>query len=119
MTAVGLGLGVAFLVKASADDDLVEQLNRKISQDVGPGKADSACHGAPVGMLETDCASFRRAQSDRRDDAVVGVAGLVVAGVGAASLVTTWLMWPASSESHDARIRVIPVVGGGVVRGIF
>jgi hypothetical protein len=110
VTAVGLGLGVTFLIQANADSNRMEELSAGLDQD--------ACLKPPMELVQ-QCAGLKQAQIDKHDDQVFAVAGMIVAGVGAASLVTTWLLWPTEHANQSAQIRIIPVIGGAVVRGAF
>src|SRR5689334_9058084 len=61
VTATGLGLGVAFVVKASADSNRMDELSRTIANDLGMRTLDqSACH-QPVMAVAQECASLQQA----------------------------------------------------------
>lgn len=113
VTAVGLGLGVTFLIQANADSNRLKELN------AGFGPNEDCTGMNPPQDLAQRCADLKQAQIDKHDDQVFAAAGMIVAGVGAASLVTTWLLWPTEHANQSAQIRIIPVIGGAVVRGAF
>jgi hypothetical protein len=111
VTAAGLGLGVTFLLKANAQSDHIDQLNAGF----GPHED---CYDPPE-SLHQRCDELRQALIDKNDYQNFAVAGMIVAGVGAASLVTTWLVWPTEHVNQSAHIQIIPTIGGAVVRGAF
>jgi len=110
VTAAGIGLGVAFLLQANSESDHVAALQRQL-----PGK--SSCSNPPSDVAA--CGELRQAVIDRSDDRVFAITGFVIAGVGAASLVTTWLAWPSARAKDSAHVEIIPLLGGAVVRGAF
>jgi hypothetical protein len=111
VTAAGAGLGVAFLFQVSSRSDRIASLTESLP-------ASSSC-AMPTERTAGACGELRQAVIDRNDDRVFAITGLVVAGVGAASLVTTWLAWPSPHAKEAARVQMIPVIGGAVVRGAF
>jgi hypothetical protein len=111
VTAAGLGLGVAFLLQGSSKSDRIKALQGEIP-------SEQRCN-APSPEYASPCGELRQAVIDRHDDDVFAVTGWIIAGVGAASLVTTWLVWPSPHAAQNARLQFIPTIGGGVVRGAF
>ncbi len=118
VTAAGIGLGVAFLLQVNSRSDRIAQLNNSPPLD-GTSGSDSTCAMPTSDRVAAACGELRQAIIDRNDDRVFAITGLVVAGVGAASLVTTWLAWPSPHAKEAARVQMIPVIGGAVVRGAF
>jgi hypothetical protein len=112
VTAAGLGLGVTFLIEANEQSELIARLNASLEGDA------SACD-KPRPQLVPQCSALKQAAIDKHDDQVFALAGMIVAGVGAASLVTTWLLWPTERANQSAHIQIIPAIGGAVVRGAF
>jgi hypothetical protein len=71
-------------------------------------------------MLSQACADLHSAIDDHDRDGTLSTIGFVAGGVGAAALVTTWLLYPHSaSEGGQASLQ--PVIGLGAlgVRGRF
>ncbi|HEX4335377.1 MAG TPA: hypothetical protein VH062_05655 [Polyangiaceae bacterium] len=112
VTLAGAGLGVAFLLQTNSKSDEISSLNASIQRGVN-------CTNPPTMDTAVACGKLRQAVIDRNDDRVFAITGLVVAGVGAASLVTTWLVWPSPHAKDVAHVRIIPTIGGAVVRGTF
>jgi hypothetical protein len=112
VTAAGIGLGVAFLVQANSESDRIATLQSQLPKDIG------SCRTPTLGNASA-CGELSQASIDRNDDRVFAITGFVVAGVGAASLVTTWLAWPSAREKDSAHVQIIPLIGGAVARGTF
>lgn len=109
LTAAGLGLGIAGQLMASSATDRVTTAQGRI--DAVDANDGSACARPDLGGA---CADLRRAISDHDDAMVLSEVGFIAAGVGAASLVTTWLVYPDSSSS-SAGLHVQPMVSLGRV----
>ncbi len=111
VAAAGIGLGVAFLVQANSESDRIAGLQSHLD-------GTSTCVSPPRD-LASRCGELSQAAIDRNDDRVFAITGFVIAGVGAASLVTTWLAWPIAREKDSAHVQIIPLIGGAVARGTF
>jgi hypothetical protein len=116
VAAAGIGLGVAFLVQANSESDRIAALQRGLPQD--PQHPNSAC-AMPSSQFARQCGELSQASINRNDDRIFAITGFVIAGVGAASLVTTWLAWPIAREKDSAHVQIIPLIGGAVARGAF
>ncbi|HVW25443.1 MAG TPA: hypothetical protein VHC69_08730 [Polyangiaceae bacterium] len=110
--AAGIGLGVAFTLQANSKSDRIATLQG----DLPPG--DGSCRSA-MGTQVKECNELSQASIDRNDDRIFAITGFVIAGVGAASLVTTWFAWPSAREKDSAHVQIIPLIGGAVARGAF
>jgi hypothetical protein len=116
VAAAGIGLGVAFLVQANSESDRITALQSQLPQD--PKQPNAACVNPSPGRA-SQCGELSQAAIDRNDDRIFAITGFVIAGVGAASLVTTWLAWPSARTKDSAHVQIIPLVGGAVARGTF
>ncbi len=109
VTVGGLIVGTFFAVR-NAD------AGRREAADVSAiGDSASACLGAPTSACEDLPAALTEQVNDRR----FAIAGFVGAGIGAASLLTTALVWPAAPSSNGLKAEVGPLPGGLLVRGAF
>lgn len=111
VTAAGLGLGVAYLLQMNSESDHIARLQSSIT-------TNQTC-STPGMEFVAQCGELRQAVIDRGDDRVFAITGFVIAGVGAASLVTTWLAWPSPRAKNAAHVQMIPTMRGAVVRGAF
>ena len=57
-----------------------------------------------------DCTALKAALDDNSMNSGTAVASFVAAGVGAAALATTWLLWKPSGERIETAI-VAPMIG--------
>jgi hypothetical protein len=117
VAAAGIGLGVAFLVQANSESDRITTLQSRLPQD--PSHPNSACASPMSGDRTSLCGELSQSAIDWNDDRIFAITGFVIAGVGAASLVTTWLAWPSARAKDSAHVQIIPLVGGAVARGTF
>jgi hypothetical protein len=93
LAAAGLAVGIGYTVAAGsaeskAHDDQAQIDARGLGQ---------ACR-APAADLGGPCADLASTLSDRDRDRNLATAGFVTAGLGAAALVTTWLVWKPSNK---------------------
>jgi hypothetical protein len=117
VAAAGIGLGVTFLVQANSESDHIAALQSQLDD---PKKGTNGiCVNPSSQDLAKRCGELSQAAIDRNDDRVFAITGFVIAGVGAAALVTTWLAWPSAREKDSAHVQIIPLVGGAVARGTF
>ncbi|HEX3598247.1 MAG TPA: hypothetical protein VHU80_24235, partial [Polyangiaceae bacterium] len=120
VTAAGVGLGVAFLLQTNSESHHVSTLSSELNEEAKDARVESStvCF-MPTQAVAQQCGARKQALVDRNDDRVFAITGFVIAGVGAASLVTTWLAWPSPHAKEAARVQMIPTIGGAVVRGAF
>ncbi len=103
VTLLGLGLGIGFTLQAnkasSEADEALADINAKDPQ--RQCSSDKASVQSACAQLQ----DFKQQEFDARDLATIG---FVTAGVGAVSLITTWLLWPApqSSSARSVGIRI-------------
>jgi hypothetical protein len=100
LTAIGLGVGIGFLLDSSSAESEAEDLREQAILDVGPG----GCAGssAPV------CTDLKDA-NDRADSSrTVSTVGFIGAGVSAAATVAIYFLWP--DEKSQRAVRVTPSV---------
>jgi len=116
VTAAGLALGIGYAVAGASARDRVQAAQSRIDA-AAPGNP-GAC--SSPGTLSQACTDLHTAIDDHDRDGTLSTVGFVAGGVGAAALVTTWLVYP-SATSDGARASVEPFVGLGAlgVRGRF
>lgn len=117
LTAAGLGLGIGYAVAASSAKDRVTSAQSQIDH-ASPTES-SACSMPSTG-IGAACADLRSAIDEHDRDSTISVVGFVGAGVGAAALITTALVFPSAHESASG-VTVEPTVSLGSVglRGRF
>jgi hypothetical protein len=81
--------------------------------DNAAGTNPGAC-STPGSSLSGTCAELRTAIDDHDRDATISTVGFACAGVGAAALLTTWLVYP-SHAAEGTGPSVQPVVSLGRV----
>ena len=107
VTVAGLALGIGYRLAESSALDRVQAAQNRIGPNAG------AC-SMPGSSLGSSCVDLRTAIDDHDRDATLSTVGFVAAGVGAAALLTTWLVYPSrhgSSSGPSAQ----PVVALGRV----
>lgn len=94
VTAVGIGLGVGFALQASKAgeeaDEASAEANRRDPQ--------RACSN-PDPAIQDVCGQFVDFKQQQTDARTLSTIGFVTAGVGAASLIATWLFWPTEDAT--------------------
>jgi hypothetical protein len=104
LAAGGLAVGIGYLLAASSVEDRAKKYQTQIDAR-GLGQV---CN-APPPDLQTVCGNLSSTISDRNRDRTLSVVGFVGAGIGAAALVTTWLLWnPSAKGAHAMRIDIDP-----------
>ncbi len=89
--AIGLGVGVwGLLERGSASEDVGRY---RAEVDAQTTTMEGACSGA-TGALEGPCNGLRDALDDRDRATGFAIGGFVAAGLGAATSITTLLLWP-------------------------
>ena len=116
VTAAGLALGIGYAVAGASARDRVQAAQSRI--DAAAPSNPGAC--SSPGTLSQTCRDLHTAIDEHDRDGTLSTVGFVASGVGAAALVTTWLVYP-STASDGARASVQPFVGLGAlgVRGRF
>ncbi len=109
LTAAGLAVGIGYRFSASSASDRIASAQRAID-DAAPGD-ETACGRA---ALSPACSNLQSAIDEHDRALVISDVGFVTAGVGAAALVTTWLVYP-STGSESSGLSVQPVAGLGRV----
>jgi hypothetical protein len=100
LVAAGVGVGIGFtLAQANATDrakSAQASIDARSSGDVG------ACQSAaPL----SECAQLREALDARQSHGRFAAVGFIGAGVSAAALVATWILWPASENAVAVQLR--------------
>jgi hypothetical protein len=110
VTIAALGVGVGFMLSASAAEDRRDEYRNQLAPST-PGYPDP-CWGS--GNLPAACADLAQAASQAKDHRFVSKIGFVGAGIGAAAFAATWLLWkpPTSKQA------IGPIVTGDMA-GVF
>ncbi|MEP7052428.1 MAG: hypothetical protein ABJB12_18820 [Pseudomonadota bacterium] len=109
LTVAGLAVGIGYTGAASSANDRVDTARTRIDQ---ASRGDVAACGTPTGSLAGACSDLRGAIDDHDRAVMLSDVGFVTAGVGAAALVTTLLVYPRS-RNQSSGITVQPVAGLG------
>jgi hypothetical protein len=114
LLAAGLGLGIiATMEKNQAEDD-IQTLNRRISNTAGENEGTCA---KPSPSIQGDCQNLATAVDEYALAEDLATVGFTVAGVGAAALVVTYLVWPGRNASVAAAL--LPDGGSLAISGSF
>lgn len=101
LTAVALGVGVAFGLKANSASDDAESLSKKIRGVVvgnGGGGGESACE-SPAVLVSADCATLGSKVDAARSARTTAKVAFIAGGVLGVGTLATYLLWPRSSSS--------------------
>jgi hypothetical protein len=109
LTAAGLAVGIGYRFSASSASDRIVTAQQAIDS-AAPGD-ETACGRAASSPV---CANLQSAIDDHDRALVISDVGFITAGVGAAALVTTWLVYPSAS-SESSGLSVQPSAGLGRV----
>lgn len=109
LTAAGLGVGIGYAVARGAATERVDAAQSQIDA-AAPG--DPAACATPDSVLSGACSDLTTAQRDHDRAVLLSQIGFVTAGVGAAALLTTWLVYP-SARARTSGLSVVPVAGLG------
>ncbi|MEO7036105.1 MAG: hypothetical protein ABI548_19355 [Polyangiaceae bacterium] len=109
LTVAGLAVGIGYTAAGSSATDRVATARGRIDQ---ASQGDAAACASPSGSLAGACADLRSAINDRDRAVVLSDVGFVTAGVGAAALLTTLLVYPRA-PAQTAGVTVQPVAGFG------
>jgi hypothetical protein len=111
VTAAGLAVGIGYKVAESSASGRIESAQTRLD-DVSRGDP-SACGSDDPAILSA-CSDLGRAIDDHDSARRLSTIGFVTAGVGAAALVTTLIVYPSRTEG-SAGLRVRPLLGLGHV----
>ena len=110
LTVAGLAVGIGYSLSASSATDRVNTAQTRID---GAAPNDVAACGSDDPGLLGACADLHTALDDHDQASVLSTIGFVSAGVGAAALISTWLIYPSASTERASRFSVQPVAGLG------
>jgi hypothetical protein len=117
LTAAGVTVGTIFAVRYSRADTRISGDLRLIDARA------TARNEKPSDECSIDsnvtCRDLAPAYDELSRDRSFAIAGFVGAGVGVASLLTTWFLWPRETKHSGPSARVVPTLGGAVVSGAF
>jgi hypothetical protein len=111
LTAVGLGVGLGYTVARGSASERIDSALARIEA-AAPGNP-NACD-PPNSELLSVCSDLNAAADDHDRAVILSQVGFVTAGVGAAALVTTWLLYPSPSRQKSG-VSVQPVASFGRV----
>jgi len=111
LTAAGLGVGIGYAIARGAASDRIAAAQARIDG-AAPGNP-MAC-GLPDSELVGACSDLNAAFDDHYRATIISQIGFVTAGVGAAALLTTWLVYP-NPRGQGSGFRVQPVAGPGQI----
>jgi len=109
LTVAGLGVGIGYALARGAASDRIDSAQARIE---GAAPDNPAACDMPNSEVLSACSDLNAAVDDHDRAAFVSQIGFVTAGVGAAALLTTWLIYPSPSSSVSG-VSVQPVVGLG------
>ncbi len=109
LTVAGLAVGIGSVVATSSANDRVSSAQGRIDR---ASQGDVAACGSPIGSVAGACSDLRAAIDDHDRAVLLSEIGFVSAGVGAAALITTLLVYP-SARGEASGIVVQPVAGLG------
>ncbi|MEZ4222331.1 MAG: PEGA domain-containing protein [Polyangiaceae bacterium] len=110
LTAIGLGVGIGFLVDANgADDDAKSQLKDMEAQ-LGP-------NGCAANADAAICSDIIDSLEHRDSSRKISTAGFIGAGVFGVGTLAAFLLWPEGDSKTTARVRtpqlsISPTTGG-------
>jgi tetratricopeptide (TPR) repeat protein len=100
LVAAGVGIGIGFTLARADATDRAE--NAQATIDHRSGGDVGACE--PAAPL-SECAQLREALEARQSHGRIAAAGFVGAGVSAAALMATWILWPSSQNAVAIQLR--------------
>ena len=106
-TVAGLALGVGYRLAESSASDRISAAQGRIDQNGGACPSTSS-------LVASACSDLRTAIDDHDRALVLSTVGFVSAGVGAAALITTWLVYP-NARGESVALVLQPVAGLGRV----
>ncbi|HYP74703.1 MAG TPA: hypothetical protein VER12_02035 [Polyangiaceae bacterium] len=109
LTAAGLGVGIGYAVARGAATDRADSAQALI--DEAAPESPTACD-MPDAELAGACSDLSAAVKDHDRAAFLSQVGFVTAGVGAVSLLTTWLIYPTPG-ARQSGFSVQPAAGLG------
>ena len=109
LTVAGLAVGIGYRVAASSATDRVNGDQANIDR-VAPNDI-HACTAYPE--LTSTCSDLRASIHDHDHAAAISNVGFLTAGIAAAALVTTWLVYPNTTSHGASGLQVLPVAGLG------
>jgi hypothetical protein len=110
LTVAGLVVGIGYQVSASSASKRIDAAQARID---GAAPNDvAACGSTDQAEVLGACSDLRAAISDHDHAIQFSSIGFVTAGVGAAALLTTWLVYP-SARSGASGLSVQPIAGLG------
>ena len=100
LVVAGAGVGIGFTLSRANATDRAKRYQEQI--DAASGGDAGACQtAAPLSA----CAELRDALAARQSHGTVATVGFIGAGVSAAALVATWVLWPSSKDAVVVQLR--------------
>ena len=91
LTAAGLAVGNGYEIAEASANDRVSAAQGRIDR---ASQGDVAACGSPDIALAGECSALHDAIDDHNRASLLSTTGFVTAGVGAAALLTTWIIYP-------------------------
>ena len=114
LTAVAVGVGVFYTVRANADESEANNILAKLEQDADPAVVanKSVCSESP--MRSRECDSVPAKLNDAKNGRNFATAAFISAGVMGLATVGALVFWPDPvKKSNAARVSVGPWIDGG------
>jgi PEGA domain len=105
LTAVSLGVGVGFAVKASSANSDAQDALAGLETQFGA----SPCLN-PTPSAASGCSRVASLRSDRNSANEISTVAFVTSGVFAAATVATFFLWPRRTASSTAALRFVPAL---------
>jgi hypothetical protein len=117
VAVAGLALGISYAIAESSARDRVQTAQSAIDHSAGSNVGACTTPGASLGST---CSDLRTAIDDHDRDATISTVGFACAGVGAAALLTTWLVYPShAAESTGPSVQPVVSLGRVGLQGRF
>ncbi len=113
----GLGTGIVFTIARSSADDRFDRANRAVLAEVGG--EDPNANACSMANAAAACAELEQARKDRTRTGTLATAGFITAGVSAAALGLTWLLWPSAADKPAVSAVLAPGTAQLSLRGQF
>jgi hypothetical protein len=100
LMAAGVGIGIGFTLARANATDRAKSAQTAIDETSG-GDVTACQSAAPL----SECAQLREALEARRSHGRLAAVGFIGAGVSAAALVATWILWPSPQNAIAFQLR--------------
>jgi hypothetical protein len=112
-TAVVLGVGVVFALRAKGASDDAVSLSKKIEEAVGGQDGDTGACKSPTASVATDCARLGTKVDTARSARTTANVAFIASGVLGVGTLAAYLLWPTSTSS-SASLSIGPWHSSGI-----